>query len=161
MPAPLPVNWSAIAALAVAGATLEQLSKQTGIKLSTLKARSSRGGWKRAVKAQDAAKAEVATLKKQMKPVATDGLAIAKGTLADDDRETRISLSRSLRRGAKHAENMEGVDVLKNARNVHELIKGAGHVHGWTDSKADVLRIDIYSNSTEKVAKVIELEEQE
>ena len=59
MPAPREENWSAIAAQAAAGATLETLAEHWNIPLGTLKSRCSTEGWKRMAREIQASEGQV------------------------------------------------------------------------------------------------------
>lgn len=134
MPAPLPADWTAIAALAASGVTLEDLSTRFRIKLSTVKARCRRGKWKSAGKTVEHERVDRAVQARQMAPHAGSGVAVVKGALADLGKETRLNLAKATAKAAKHAAGLPGVDALKQARNIKEVVGSGATLHGWAQN---------------------------
>jgi len=56
--------------------------------------------------------------------------------LANDERETRASLSRYARKASSEAENMPGVLAIAASDKVHNVAKTAAIVHRW-DAKTE------------------------
>lgn len=109
-----------------------EASRRTGIDLSTVKQWSARGGWLAHTRAKP-------SLPTSMQPTPVTGIVTGvtrqpadalRDILAEDDRETRISLSRSARRLAKEAENAP----LEQAGDVKQVAQTAALVHRWQEA---------------------------
>lgn len=134
MPAPLNIDREQVKMLALS-IGLRPAAKQLNIPLPTLAAWSSKGKW--------FAKPEHA-LPPTVKPIQTlqtkpaDVLA---DMLADDSKQTKLSLARASRKAAEHLADAEPGTVLKHSRAMHDVAKTAATVHGWagsTEGKAGV-----------------------
>jgi Putative ATPase subunit of terminase (gpP-like) len=66
----------------------------------------------------------------QAKP--SDALA---SILSDENRETKLSLSRGVRRLAKHIENLPAEMLFVGADKVKQAVASASQIHGWEESK--------------------------
>lgn len=150
MPAALRVDWSGIRAANVAGATLEQLSQQTGISLGTLKARSMREGWTTHAKAirealpihatsmQPCVTVDATTgklipnsesiVQNAMQPSATSGADAMAKVLKTVSDKTRLCISTAAHKMAAQAAKDP---KLANANELHSVAKTAGLIHGW------------------------------
>lgn len=130
MPAALPVDYPGLRLLAAQGHTLDQLAAMAGVSVNTLKARSAREGWQQKGKALEL-KIQRAVENKQMKPHATSAVAILASQMEEDNRETRLSLSKAARKMAKEAETAE----LSQAADVLQAAKTAALIHKWEGSE--------------------------
>lgn len=137
MPAPLPIDWNSIAALAASGHTLADLSIRFGVALPTLKARSRRGGWKTASRDVHAQRVEKAVAAGQMAPQAHSGLTVVKNTLSELSRETKLSLAKTVGKAAEHAATLKGADALAQARNIKETVGSAAAIHEWRGGESN------------------------
>lgn len=104
--------------------------------------RSSREGW---IQAKAAAAAQPLTVQ-QSKPLSAN---VRNGSdslveyLADDAKETKISLSKGLRKAAKTVEESEGTAILANADKVKHIAGAASMIHGWEDRKNSGLTLNL------------------
>jgi len=139
MPAPLNVDWNAIAAQAAAGATLQELSDHWGIAIGTLKDRCAAGGWKRIAREVQAIKAGV--------PEVYHG---AQQAIQQRPTQPVVSLmqklgERSKFRAAKvgdktlkHMQKAEGQELTKQAPAFKCTVDALAKVHGWGDQASAV-----------------------
>lgn len=151
----LPVNWTAIAVMAAGGTPLAQISRQTGIALGTLKARSAREGWKRAGQAAQAQEVSNAVQANRISPVATDVVQVMANTLAEDGKATRASLSRAARRMAEQAETAD----LEQAGDALQVGKLAALAHDWGNKGTPAVRISMYAHAAEVQVESIEVDD--
>jgi hypothetical protein len=134
MPSSIPADWPSIAALAASGVTLQELSDRFGIKLDTIKARSRRGGWKSVAREVKAGREAAAVTAGQMQPQASSGKDVVVATLADLGNKTKLNLAKATANAAEHAATLAGSEVLKDARNIKEVISGSATLHGWAQN---------------------------
>lgn len=136
MPPPLKIDKEAVRVLVVAIGP-RAAARELGIPEATVLAWSNRGGWLEKVKEMR----EIAATRVQERQEArgiVQSVAIKcpaqalADVMADDSRETRISLSRASRRLAKDAESAD----LDQAADVLTVARTAALVHGWADPAA-------------------------
>lgn len=127
----LPVDWPGIAVAVASGVTLLEVSIQTGVKLSTVKSRSAREGWKRKAKAVQETNVAIAVEAKQMVPKAPNGVDVVAETLAQRQKHTRLGLSLFTVRAARVASRLPKKELLENAPAVKAVADVAGKV--WPD----------------------------
>ncbi len=65
----------------------------------------------------------------------SNGADAAANALADDNRATKIGLSRGIRKAAETVGKMEGNHVLWNSEDVRRVVSSAAQVHGWDADK--------------------------
>ncbi len=131
--APLDVNKEAVEML-VREVGVQEAHRRTGINLNTLKTWSANGKWCAVVPAKMPA---------SMVPIATKSTKAVDAhaeLLAEDERETRSSLSRAARASAKGAE--DGVPI-ETASDLVSLAKAYAVIHR-IDAKAGQTSISIY-----------------
>ncbi len=102
--------------------------------------RSQREGW---VTASEQVKADATPQGKPLSSHVLNGVDLLRETMSEDDRETKLSLSRSFRRLAKDAE----AAPLAQAADVLTVTKGAALVHGWASSGSPSLRLTMFGPS--------------
>lgn len=145
MPAAIPADWSAIAALAASGHTLEDLSEQFGINFNTMKARCRRGGWKLAREVVQAERVERAT---DAKPTARNGVDVVAQTLAQRHKHTKLGLSMFTARAARVASKLPKKELLENAPAVKAVADIAGKV--WPEETGgDHVALQFFSISVQ------------
>lgn len=145
MPSAIAADWPGIAALAASGVTLEDLSRRFGIKLSTLKARSTRGGWKTAKAVVQAERVERATVARQMVPAAADAVEVVRDTLAERQQKTKLGLSAWAVKASEHAATLQGVAALDAAPEVKQTADVMAKM--WPSQDAGVVRISMFNAS--------------
>lgn len=153
MPAPLAVDREQVRMLhAELGAA--EVSRRTGIPEGTIRQWARREGWNEGHKAKQSlvagfptpAKAELAaTLPASLRPVAVAGVTkpadALSEILAEDERETRLSLSRAARKLSRDGETAR----LDQAGDVLQTGKLAALVHRWEASdQAPRLTLNLY-----------------
>jgi hypothetical protein len=57
--------------------------------------------------------------------------------LADDERDTRLSLSAAGRKAARHVRGLSGGDIFDAARKFKDLTGGVSQIHNWGDRGQD------------------------
>ena len=62
-----------------------------------------------------------------------NGADVLSETLAEDSRETRISLSRAARKAAETFAKMPGSKIIKHAQAHRHMTASAGVLHSWDD----------------------------
>lgn len=138
MPAPLNVDREAVRVLVVAVGPREA-ARRMNLSENTVLAWSDRGGWLDHLKPENQPQAPASMLPtvaiNAIKPA--DAL---RNVLAEDDHETRISLSRGVRRMAKDAETA----TLDRAGDVLQTTKAAALLHNWSGSPQSV-RISMFA----------------
>lgn len=144
-------TWAEIRTAHASGIGLREIARNMGIPAGTVLARSKREGWTQQIAA--AKLMEHPKLARELaRPDAIGAItpmqAIA-AMLADDERETRLSLSRGIRRNAVEAESA-GLD---SADKLLSTTKAAGLVHRWGAGDGAQVRIDIYSGSPERAVE--------
>lgn len=125
MPAPLDVDRDQVRMLVLSVGCTEA-AQQTGIPLNTVLSWSARGEWL-------ANAGKPTPLPASMQPRAIPAIVAPvdalMNILSEDERETRISLSKSARKLAKQAEDAP----LEQAADVLQAAKTAAIVHRWQD----------------------------
>lgn len=133
-------DWSSIRAAAVALGSVNEAAKRAAIHfpqdqqqsiIERIRKRAYREGWlekHREIMSQPMTTRSNGTLsqKRESHPVPS-GAEILENTLKEDERETKISLSRSARKLAKDAEDAP----LESAGDILSVAKIASTVHGW------------------------------
>jgi hypothetical protein len=74
-----------------------------------------------------------------------------RSSLEEDNHATKLSLSKGLRKAAKHVESSEGSTLFAKAKNVKELVGAASQLHQWeqVEQGGGVLPgLKVYSNQT-------------
>ena len=115
-----PVNKEEVRAV-VLELGYNEASQKLGIKACTLRQWAKRFNWNGTIKHSQAT---VTTVTKPVQVLADE--------LADNERETRLSLSRYAKRAAQDSENA----TLRDAPLVHKAAQVAGIVHKWNDTGA-------------------------
>jgi uncharacterized protein YjcR len=125
----------------------DQTAERTGIKPATLRKWAERGNWWAKAKPTKA----VTNVTRQPADILSD-------TLAEHERETRLSLARYASRAAKDAEQAS----LRDAPLVHKAAQVAGIVHKWDSEKSNqtftlnVLNINSLDNRLGNDSEVID-----
>lgn len=159
------IDWAGIRAASVV-VGVREAARQASTHLSTeeqtrfverVMKRCSREGW--IVKA-DAVRNSVRTMQQAIPLSANvrNGAETLQCVLAEDARETRISLSKSTRRLAKDAEKA----LLEQAGDVLQVTKAASLIHGWapgapTPGQAMVVNISVLSSSPDPLPVTLDL----
>ena len=138
MPAPISADWPAIRDTAVALQSIKLAAEKHGVPYPAARTRASREAWpvgRRISLALSTAKAAHAQAIQKANPKAvtsatstSDALVEA---LSEDNMETRISLSRGIRKAAETIGKYKGTTILSNARKVKDIVSSAAQVHGW------------------------------
>jgi len=113
-----PVNKEEVRAV-VLELGYNEASAKLGIKACTLRQWAKRFNWNGTIKHSQAT---VTTVTRPVQVLADE--------LADNERETRLSLSRYAKRAAQDSENA----TLRDAPLVHKAAQVAGIVHKWNDA---------------------------
>lgn len=136
-----PINWGELKAAAIALSSVTDAARRASVTLpeseqqrfiERVKKRAYRQRW------LDNAKALKLTAATNAKPMSTavlsgsDALATA---LADDNRETKLSLSKGVRRAAKYIETLPDPLLLTGADKVRQIVSSASTIHGWEEKQ--------------------------
>lgn len=124
MPAPLAVDREQVRML-VMTVGVREAARQCGIAQGTVQDWSAKGKWLADTKPTPAKLPPPASMQRPTNP--TSPVDALSGILADDSRETRLSLSRAARSMARQAEDAE----LEQAGDALQVGKLAAAVHGW------------------------------
>lgn len=131
MPAALDVEWSAIAAQAAAGATLEELSAHWGIPVGTLKSRCATEGWKRMareIQAQRTGGEVVAPGHSTIQPRSTDKAVTLMATLGSRSRLRAARVGDKTLRGLNR---LTPERLIDKASAYKAAVDGLKVVHEW------------------------------
>ncbi len=107
------------------GRNLSEAARTANIPIDRAEKWKERGNWDNVI-----TKPEMSELSESLRRT-SDNAAVA---LANDERETRASLSRYAKNASREAENMPGVLAIAASDKVHNVAKTAAIVHRW-DSK--------------------------
>lgn len=110
-------------------------SERLGIKYATLRKWAQRGNWNKPV---PHAQAIVTAVTKPADVLAQ--------TLADDNRATKLGLSRAARKVADHAAKLKPKAILQESRSLKDIAGVASTVHGWEASQKS--GTNVFSNQT-------------
>jgi hypothetical protein len=124
MPAPLNINREAVKTLAIA-IGVRQAAREMGLPESSVKSWSTRGKW-----FADTPKPPHLARVASNASTPSDALATR---LANDERETRASLSQYARKVSERASRRSHLD---DAPLVHKVAQTAGIVHRWSEGMA-------------------------
>ena len=139
MPRPiLPTDqWEQVRDTAVACGSIKRAAEQHNVSYAAARQRAKREQWPVAtrlntalVKAKQAATRSVEAATGHVTSVTSASDALV-NILAEDERETKLSLSRSARQLAAQGE----IAPLDKAQRVHDVAKTAALVHRWEDRK--------------------------
>lgn len=118
---PLPADWTAIRLLAQQGVSQSEISRQTGIAIGTIAARSQREGW---IVQAKAAQVSVQTSRQlaavdagQMQANASDGVKLGAETIAARLDSGRLSRSRYVQRASARLATLSSARLLEEAAN--------------------------------------------
>ena len=141
MPAAVTDDWPAVQTLAVALGSITEAAKRCGVSVDAAFQRAKREAWpvgRRPAKALAVAREAVRTQVKLTGGVVRSvSLAEEIATeLADLSSGSRLSLSRAVRRGAAHAEQLAPDDIIERADKLASLVKSAATLGGWADVSA-------------------------
>lgn len=166
MPATV-ADWPQVKVTAIHTGSLKEAAQAHGIEYAAVRMRASREEWpvgrrvhKTAQAAQQMAESQIIKASGGRVASVTSAAEAAVNILADDSRETRISLSKSFRRLAKDAEKAP----LEQAGDVLQVAKGTALVHNWQTSgpatgQAMVINISVLSASPDQSSVVHEMPE--
>jgi hypothetical protein len=157
MPAPSTTDWPAVKATAIARNSIKEAAALHNVPYDAAKQRACREKWpvgRRLGKAvQEAKSLEQAQLVKVNPSAVTSVTSTADAlvtALAEDNRETRMSLSSATRKAARSLQGMPGGDIVNGARKLKDVVSSAGIIHGWNESGndqgADMLILSIGGN---------------
>jgi hypothetical protein len=130
MPAPLNVNREAVKTLAIA-IGVRQAARKMGLDEKTVLGWSHRHNWFKG----EHEPPSVNGCKSVKSPEVMAASEVMAEILADDERETRLSLAKYARKCSKSAASSPDLD---KARLVHKVAQTAGIVHRWADQSASV-----------------------
>lgn len=142
------IDWPGIRA-AAAAVGVRKAARQAGRNLPAdeqerfvhrVLKRSQREGW---VTAVEEAKALAEPQGLPMSSIVLKGSDVLKESLAEDSKETKLSLSRTFRKAAKHAETLEGDKLLDRAQDLKIVTQGTALVHSWDEGKGAQVSINL------------------
>lgn len=135
MPAQV-ADWSEVKATAIATGSLEKAAEKHGIKATAVRKRAQREEWpvgrrvhKLAQEAKAVAHAQIIKSSNGTVTSVTSASDALSEVLAEDSKETRISLSRAARNLARQAETAD----LSQAGDALQTGKLAALTHGWSE----------------------------
>ena len=144
MPAPCTTDWPAIRATAIALNSIKEAAARHSVPYTAAKKRASREQWpvgRRPARAVQEAKqleqAQLAKVSPKSVTTVTSTADALESSLAENNEETRMSLSIAARNGARALAKMPGEDVVRKSGNFKDITTAAGHLHGWGNREND------------------------
>lgn len=146
MPPPSTDNWEAVKATAIALNSIKLAAEQHGVGYEAARQQASREKWpvgrrpaKAAKEAQQFAHAQLVKVSPRAVTSVTSTADALSNVLAEDSRETRISLSKAARQLAKKGETAD----LSEAGDVLQVGKLAALTHEWQQPGGSSLVINV------------------
>jgi hypothetical protein len=158
------INREAVRVLALA-VGVREAARRMGLSQERVMKWSQRGNWQLSADASAISKPSATGATKQLEacpqPVRNPAEALL-DALADDSHESKISLSRGLRKAAKYVEDMEGADIIESAQNVKATAQSLALVHKWdTQAPSCIVNVAFIGgcHTERKQAQVVENQE--
>lgn len=138
MPAPCTTDWPAVRATAIALNSIKEAAELHKVSYDAAKMRASREAWpvgrrpaKAVQSAEEVNQAQLAKINPKSVTSVTSTADALTSVLVNDERETRMSLSKATRKAARAVEGLPGVQVFGKARSLKDLVSSAAQLHGW------------------------------
>lgn len=165
MPPPLSVHWPSVHALALQ-IGVREAARQFGISEEAALKRSQRESW--IVDRPSSVPLPTSIRPTEKKDENGRVLTVLTGpkatanVLRELGEKTRIGLAKGLAKGAAHVEQLDGEEVLMNAKNIASLTKSASDVHGWSAAGPATIsfRVGLLGAASEKHVDAVEIESQ-